>query len=403
MREKRGASYVDWSISLAIFLIFVTWFFVFLLPRQVPAQDLSPLLDVLEKASQEAYWTVELLPATIISNHSLRNTPVIGPATPNFSFADMRPYHEEAGQRYFLVNATAGSNLLVLINASNQSSPWSGIQHAEDITTLLAYNFSVTFLNGTPDTLTYRNATLISALSPRGHVSNDTDARVVSLHRGYFDPYYLRTVVFDRNPQLQLMLVSRDADPGNVTFAMNLTRFGSYWSDALHVGTFNYTVDSCANYTSHRVALAGTYQLLFSADTELGVRLCTANTTLLLNLTLSANNTRLTVSPHEGAINITSRYQELPIMKLGLADARGGLSLSRLSSIAAEDYGALKKRWRMPSTTDFKIVLYNDTDTLIDIGPSPGSAITVKVKDEAVQILAADGSVSRARFNLRVW
>ena len=76
--KKRGTSQVDWAISLALFLIYVIWFFIFVRPTFLQDNVQESLINIVEDNFKEDYkWTVSKLPIMIHTNITNTYEPII--------------------------------------------------------------------------------------------------------------------------------------------------------------------------------------------------------------------------------------------------------------------------------------------------------------------------------------
>ncbi len=68
MRGKKGLDYIDWSISMGIFIVAVTALFVFLKPGARPEHDQNTLINLVERQFvKETQWFVHETPIYIRS------------------------------------------------------------------------------------------------------------------------------------------------------------------------------------------------------------------------------------------------------------------------------------------------------------------------------------------------
>ncbi|MBW2997793.1 hypothetical protein KY349_05630, partial [Candidatus Woesearchaeota archaeon] len=52
-RSKKALSHVDWAMSLAIFLLYLAWFFIFVNPLFTPSENIDVLLDILQDGVED--------------------------------------------------------------------------------------------------------------------------------------------------------------------------------------------------------------------------------------------------------------------------------------------------------------------------------------------------------------
>ena len=137
--QKRGVSQVDWVISLAIFLLYIAWFFIFIRPLAVQ-NNVPNLVDSLKsKIHEDAYWTVLDYPIIIESNFSLSKEPIVaGIDFINQSdyFIINRSFFFVADKLFFLDNVSPGTDVESILNSNETYEPY------RQITDLIATNAS---------------------------------------------------------------------------------------------------------------------------------------------------------------------------------------------------------------------------------------------------------------------
>ena len=75
---KKGASQIDWIISLAIFMLYLAWFFVFIIPTFTSIETLESSANALEqKFRKESYWNIDSIPLFVESLVTLNNEIII--------------------------------------------------------------------------------------------------------------------------------------------------------------------------------------------------------------------------------------------------------------------------------------------------------------------------------------
>ncbi|MEM4397836.1 MAG: hypothetical protein QW757_04400, partial [Candidatus Woesearchaeota archaeon] len=77
-KNKRAVSQIDWVMSLALFLLYIAWFFVFILPNLNYQKNFNPNIAVLENFFFDEFsYTIKKIPIFIFTNSTKENKPVI--------------------------------------------------------------------------------------------------------------------------------------------------------------------------------------------------------------------------------------------------------------------------------------------------------------------------------------
>src|SRR3989344_5818346 len=76
--QKRGVSQIDWIMSLAIFLLYVIWFFIFISPGLTLGSNKDSFMLLLEdKFIEEFSWQLGKFPLFVEYNSTSGMKPII--------------------------------------------------------------------------------------------------------------------------------------------------------------------------------------------------------------------------------------------------------------------------------------------------------------------------------------
>ncbi|MCK5630243.1 MAG: hypothetical protein KAI26_06505, partial [Nanoarchaeota archaeon] len=122
MWNKRGLNQIDWVISLAIFILYISWFFLLIRPYYFPIEE-DPEIELLEDAFvDDIIWTIYKTPLVVFSDIHITYEPVevnfsLELEESSFAFADNRYFTLFENNLYFLADLKNSSNLFWLVNS----------------------------------------------------------------------------------------------------------------------------------------------------------------------------------------------------------------------------------------------------------------------------------------------
>ena len=80
MLKKRGSSQVDWAISLALFIFYIAWFFIYVNQAEVQSIPSGSLNDpAWDRVASNITWKVEEYPVFVNSGYGEKNHPILVP------------------------------------------------------------------------------------------------------------------------------------------------------------------------------------------------------------------------------------------------------------------------------------------------------------------------------------
>jgi len=117
-RSKKALSQVDWAMSLAIFLMYLAWFFIFVKPMLYPSTNMGVLLDILDDGiEREIFQDISRL-KVFVSHTNNAYEPVIIPFDKDWQeskIAHSADYFViDDGRMFFLANTSKSTVFQVL-------------------------------------------------------------------------------------------------------------------------------------------------------------------------------------------------------------------------------------------------------------------------------------------------
>ncbi|MEM0231125.1 MAG: hypothetical protein QXT20_02915 [Candidatus Woesearchaeota archaeon] len=164
LAAKRGDSHIDVIISLAIFILFLSWFFAFIQPQYASFVGQKTALSTVESALSAAYWEVQQVPLFIYSNSSGKMPIVVkfpfGWGEHNMRFLPKRDFALLRGRLFFLGSPAESPFLLTYSNwSTNKSVTDCGLYYSDESVTSL--NVRADFSGQILKSLQYDGAELV--------------------------------------------------------------------------------------------------------------------------------------------------------------------------------------------------------------------------------------------------
>ncbi len=422
---KRGQVQVDWAMSLSIFLLYITWFFLFIRPSFMPAQDINAMFSSAEEGFKENIsWSIELLPVFVKSNVTSIDEPVVADfsynwLTNNTGFKDRRYFVIDEDKLFFLGNLTNRSIFWVAHSEENYIlNPVTKNLYANEVfASVNKHGFKTDFKDGLPSAIAYNDKQRMSSFKielndkeiDAGKVTNTTFnlTSILAKYKMESSSINHSSYVFAESTRIYgYIAVSQNTPEQNtVTLAMELTNYTNYYSDAKHSGAVT-ALDDCEKYTSDYIdfydASGG---LTIITETDANLSLC-YDTHIDAEITMTFNNkTNYKIILHQGNYEDTLQYVNYMTTKTGAIDNTTGLSSSKINATNETGYAALKNQWGYADNNDFNFLVLNASGSVVyDYSPiiAPATA-DVYVKEWNDYILDKYGTKTLYKVRVKVW
>jgi hypothetical protein len=365
--KKRGSVDVDWAISLAIFIIFLTIFFMFVFPMfSVKPPETNIIQAVKEKfenpGANGAAWTVsKVLIYVGNTNAGVYPVSLLLPynfGTPNTSFPDNREFLIDENRIFFYHNLRNGSIYLVSSNSTYSQTKASGYDLSCTSSGFsVSSNFDVSVLNGLITKIDYNGETAALNFDYGGLEStSSTDfwnkTFVCKYKRGFHSTYVMGnySMIFNYMGSENLNL-KLDLEDG---------RYHSYYDSSAH--TIPYNDNTCKSFSTDIIDLYDTDGIAFVSK-DMSVTMCYSNATgEKLNLSMQLRNP-YTIILHQGNYANITPYTGTRI-ELGALQTLTGLSydkLVQLNQSRRTRYEELKSEWGISAVNEFDWRVSNKT------------------------------------------
>lgn len=424
---KRGASQIDWIMSLSLFLLYVGWFFVFVTPSINFATSKDTLiLNLKDNFEDEFKASLIKYPIFIDYSGEAGMKPVFVNYTSNhtdLNFLEGTDYLIWAGNLIFLANLSSDMTTYWVIQGKNYTNSPDFVGMNTEDTRVSTENISVYFENSFPDRIVYKDDTKINgvdyyaneySLSSTNYTYNDSG--FAAIYSATTKNINHTSFVFAFNRDIY-NFITIDNPQSNYTFEINLNLddYPSYYSDNLHFGDFPYGNGSeSLNYSYDEITFYGDGALTIFFDNYVEFNLTSYNTTLNAQIKIPVSGSIYLYKYifHEGnysAVNRTA-YES----RIGSIHELEGIYIENITT----NYTQLKSRWGFPSTRNFDIRVYGNSSAYnygnssaynfeqspsYRIGTFNPRARTVYSETEDTYALDDEGNYLPISINYRIW
>ncbi|MBT4351321.1 hypothetical protein HOD20_02210 [archaeon] len=420
--QKRGITQLDWALSLAIFILFIAWFFIFIQPNLTHGLNKDVLASIIEtKFVNNFTWTLKKMPIFIYTEDITQNKPIILNFTESFTdfkFLDNQDFVSDNNELLLVADITTSPKTLWLVSGGNYS-----VEHqikdlivsSNWVTT--SKNMSINFDDSIFDILSYDSQQRFNdaeiyindiIYEPENVTFNDS--RLVGIYRADSQSINHSTFVYSENTFIEVLVKQNDPST-NISYkgSIELNNYSNYYTSNLKFGEFNSTTELInINYTGDYITFYGDDALSFDFGKNTTININHYNKTISFDYEfLFLNDSRYSIEFHQGNYENYSRNDYS--VRYGIIEEIEGLSLDLLENI---DYETYKTLWKYPKERNFVVTItnstlanrYNETKPIFNFGPNiTSNAAVVYSKDLSSYYLTSDFELVPIVINIRVW
>lgn len=377
-KSKKAASQIDWIFSMSIFILYLGWFFIFIIPSLQKPEKIESITgninDVLQK---NLTWTVQKVPIIVKSNLSVSNEPVLVNYTLNwskFSMINNNRTYKDQGTLIFLANLSKGNNMFWIVsskeNYTNETSSTQILSNA-NYAMVSPKSFKVNFKNGLVNNISYKNNGMIKNSGyyvSNGSLSVNSSAysrtALVSKYHAKSAYFNITTYVFAQNSRIY-QRIKPSIIKKNITFSYELERFSNYYANNLNKKTINYTNPLCESFNSRYLDFySSSSGITFYSSNISAIRICNTNTTIYVNITVPVRKlTDFKIFAHDGNYNNTVNRTDIYSEKIGAKERVTGISINKTSQLKKNSYETIKQNLGINSP--FYFILTDNTGAIL--------------------------------------
>jgi len=432
--QKRGSNQIDWAISLAMFLLYLAWFFILAKPQLDDTTDIGTLADsLLLQIVDNTSWEVKTIPLFVTASETGVNQPMIIDfpfewSETQFAFNPSNYFALDNDELYLLGRADELEFTMWILSSDSEYSPpdiSKDIEIGSNYARVAQKGFEIEFQNSTPVNISRNNVRHVSNynLYVNGQlVSGNSSFSKSSIHGKHVlasDEIVHSTLVFAERPQALLDFDLTSMLEHTITLELELFSFSNYYLNSESQGNINYN-GSCTLGNSSQVELHSlTRGVFFTSDKNMSVSICPINNSAIgINLSIVSNEDfEVLVSTHLGLTdfqNWESRqiaspevipyYSRPTHTNTGTALINTGLNSRFVDELDAFDYDDLKLLWGFPDANDFSVSISNGTNSILGISePLPLETDTVLVRQRKMNLINQNGTKNPYTISVRVW
>ena len=423
---KKGTSQTDWIISLAIFLLYLAWFFVFLTPTFTSTETLGSSANTLEqKFRKDSFWSLDSIPLFVESVLELENEVItLDPFHLLWRIEDTQldegiNFVTSGDKLFFLSNISFNDTNTFWFNYGNMESDIEGRPDFIDANEggVTIGNMEVEMYDLMIDRINYENIPRIieqswyyidgQSISSFNPDHNFTNKESVAEYIVNLEDKRHETFFFLDNHKIYGYLYGESF---NYEMNFKLHNYNDLDSQ-IESFEFNYSESVCftpdSNYLDFNSEEQGLY---FYFDKSVDLTVCTTGGELYLNITANINNKlHYRIIPHLAGADIVRLNPSLNSY-FGTKEVVEGLSTIKLENLELMGYEDLKEEWSI--NEDFRVVVFDSTlvhlhqgnaQPVFIIGKNSTENQNVKVIEFDTRILERNGDYIPVSVNLAVW
>ena len=413
--QKRGTSQIDWIVSLAIFLLFVAWFFVFISPQMIVLTNSdTKILSLKNNFYDEFSWQITKFSLYIESNDTAIFEPIVLDYTPNrtdLKFTDGTNHILWNDKLIFLANVSSNTKMYTLLDGTgyNQSYNYQGLIVESDVAS--TQNLSVKFRDYLPTSATYAEEEKFEDMEFDVNGLDFVPTSTKYEDYGFVGMYAVGTqnfnhtaMVFWGNQEIYNLITVSGDDNYSLKISMNLDTFGNYYSNNIYFGEFNFGAESDnTNYAYDYVTLYGDQALTLYFDNYVEFNFTDYNETLMLDITMPVQDDYIyRLIFHAGNYEDIDRVEY--DIRFGAINVLEGIYLDNITT----NRTYLQKEWNFYE--DFQINVYNNysiyqhlEDPLYQIGVFDSGEKSVLAQTQDLYALDTNGNYNPININYRIW
>jgi len=412
---KRGASQIDWILSLGLFLLYVGWFFAFIAPNISFVANKNSLMIILQNNfDNEFNHEIKRFPLFIEYNETSSQKSIVLNYTSNVTnirFLNGNNYIIWNNKLIFLANITQETETFWIIEAAPETTyeVW-GLNSEEDWAS--TENLSVEFNNKLLKKATFKQNTWIEDsdyylneedLTPIQ--TNYTDKGFVAIYESSTGNINHTSLIFANNQEIYNFITLEQESDVRLKINFELGLFDAYYADNNNYGNFgsqdevhyaDFSYDYITLYTE-------TESLSMFFDNDVDFNFTYYNDTLDLEMTIPiSNDYEYRYVFHDG--NFTDILREDYSSRFGVIETLEGVDLDSINT----NYTYLKTEWRFPN--NFYISIYDNTSKHIDqeepifqIGSYRPGNKNVFAETKDMFKLTDEGDYEPISINYRIW
>lgn len=406
--QKSGVSQMDWVISLAIFLLYIAWFFLFIKPMSAPQENPSLLYNLEDKVAEEVYWNVLKYPIFISSDFNFSKEPIIvdaGFETESMYYMPNRTFFFVSGKLFFIDNVYPGTSIETIMTSNESYDPYN--QPTDLIATpdhAYVQNLDLGLENNQIKTAEFEGRRVLSYQLYSDNFlidysnSSFVNYRMAALYPINTEILNATTMVFGYNSRIYTLFDGKSS----VLQKLEMDKYDSYFLSNSNRGALN--PGGCYTGNSEILSLySGDSVMLFLFSSPADLSFCVSNYSMSLDINLDVDGQIMQkIIFYNGDYADYEKYASPYSASVGVPEPIRGLSFFNMQLLNATSYENLKNRW---GSGDFRITITNLTNNqnIFELGGTPYSTATVYAEETRDFILDKYANLEDVKISLQGW
>ena len=411
---KKGMSHVDWAISLSIFLLYISWFFIFVLGQGKTQTDFSPYITTIESNLKDnIFFQVRKTPIITESNITDINKPIIvrfnGYNETN-CWMD-RYFVIDDNYLFFITNLSKGINndYIVCSNENyTKEEATTDIYSTENETTIT--EFRTIFKDNLIDEVFYHSKRIYNF---------NINIKGININQLNYDKKYKKWpilskykiisainntyYIFAYNPSIYSLIRSNDEQKKDVEIYFTISNYTDYYFNQLTQGS----LDDVSSITKDTNSL-----FIYNNITNDSLLIETSG---VASFTIKKENNNITIYIETNITKNNDFWYSFIFfdnkekrLDRGYKTIRGfehvmnGINIQKIESFLSQDYNEMRKELKLPETRNFMVEVWNRTSVLYKLGKETNES-NIYVKRIRSYILYKNSSKQNSDIIIGVW
>ncbi|MBR9677456.1 hypothetical protein GOV04_04905 [Candidatus Woesearchaeota archaeon] len=418
--NKKGFGQADWAISLALFLLYITWFFFFIQPIGETNQNNQLLLDVIERNFFiDNSDSITQTPLFIKSDYSATKEPLKISLQDNFSktLTLKNTYCAiDDNQLLLIPDLVVGTNMQLIVEDTTTCFENTAVLDLVSSNTSTTLNdLKIEYVNGLLNRVRYDDQTRL--VQYEVYINNNELSTQSGLTQSYNNSFMHsrhsmqnsenkhQTLVYATKKRLYNNISTGISDK-TIKVTFNTYNYSTYWANPSQSAALNYDFDNCQNFNWDYLNLYdGSTAISLILSEQANIELCTENNDLTISITTNLTRSlELLIVLHSGNHLQTVSLKDKPTQEYGASQTLSGLSTTQLTIFNNSDYTSVKNSWTYPQQKHFAITVDNSQgEQIIKYTPTTPQAQDVSVRQANCNLIAANGTIESCTTIIKIW
>lgn len=429
--KKAMANQIDWAISMAIFLLFIIWFFI-IIQQYIPLQARleSDILTIEERFKENISFTYMEVPFYITAEQALSDVPVIvnNPVNwTNYIFNNNIYATRDGTKIFFIADVKQGSNVVFMKSSQRTYQPQQPNNFIANISESVLIDsklFNPRFQDSVLKDVYFNSTRFIEQISFSMNGEELTSTAGSSLKKDIFykaqslyDWFTVTSYVFSDNSFVTSFFDIYEGLSENATFAITATMpmMTDYATDIFSTSELNFD-NGCISQTSDILNLIdSTGSITYIFDQDINFTICDVSNVSTEKISVEAAFDYDAASGSESIpfmifanedtyADAFSEIVTVDDLSVGTVTSFTGISKTALNNLALLSESELYSMFNISTSKSFAIDVFNSNNTAIfSFSSGIDDAADVFSRSFSDYLVDAEGNKERVLIHIKVW